>query len=178
VFAKRVDPAFLHVDVLAMGGHFVEAEPHDSMTDPGSSPWSFTVGAVRADGYRTNDVEGFSSQGPGRAGVAKPDLAGPDGLSSDVYGARGFYGTSAAAPAVAATAALVLSRYPELTPNEAGERLKIWALREDASWDDPRWGAGKARLPAPDPEERGCLGGSAAAMALPLLALPLRRRRR
>jgi subtilisin family serine protease len=179
VVGRRVDPAYLHVDVIAMGGHFLDGDPLDSMTDPGSSPWSFTVGAVRAVDYAANDVEGFSSLGPGRAGVSKPDLAGPDGLSSDVYGARGFYGTSAAAPAVAATAALVLSRYPELTPNEAGERLKVWALREKASWDDPRWGAGKARLPPPEPEDRGCLGGSSAAvMALPLLALPWRRRRR
>lgn len=61
-----------------------------SLADPASSLGAFTVGAVRADGYAHNGPESFSSRGPTHAGHPKPDIAGPDGLSTLTYGPTGF----------------------------------------------------------------------------------------
>jgi len=183
VIARRLTTPFLEVDVLATGGRVVDPVAHGSLADPASSPHAFVVGAVRADGYLRNDVESFSSWGPSRAGVPKPDVAGPNGVTVDGYGTSGFYGTSASTPAVAGTLAVVLSRFPELTPREASERLRAWALDDgvqlDPRGDDPRWGAGKVRLPPPDASDGGCLSGPGAlAVWWPLLPLSGWRRRR
>jgi len=178
---RRGSTVDLDVDVLATNGSIAWARPAGSIADPGSSPNAFTVGAVRATGYLTNDVESFSSQGPTHAGLGKPDIAGPDGATTVAYGARGFYGTSASAPAVAGAIALAMSDDPTLTPWQAAHRLQGWAAGDPVGpWrSDPRWGAGRARLPDPDATATagGCGHGR---LLLPLFLPPLffRRRRR
>jgi len=155
-----------------------------SITDPGTHPLAMTVGAVRATSYLQSPVEAFSSQGPTSSGLAKPDIAGPNGLSSSVYGPTGFYGTSASTPAVAGALALVMSREPGIDAYAAAERLRGWALRPAGSvaWSahDPAEGAGRARLPDPTLLDGGCLGrgGTQAGLLAPLLLAGLRRRRR
>lgn len=164
----------LEVDVLTTAGTLSSDQriAGGSVTDPGASPASFAVGAVRADGYLANDAEGFSSRGPTHGGLPKPDIGGPDGLSTDAYGPVGFYGTSAATPAVAGALALVLSADPSLTPHQAARRLQGWAWGDQSAFfePDPRWGAGKARLPVE-------IGGPAPCgrrpLLLPLFLLPL-----
>ena len=167
----------LRLDIITRSGSIDGAIAQSSVTDPGSHPQTFTVGAVRADGYRTNGAEGFSSHGPTHAGDAKPDIAGPDGLTTSVYGQRGFYGTSAATPAVAAAITLLMHEDPKLTPFEAAAKLQATALDLDPIWtpSDPELGAGHARLPDPNPGEVGCAG----ALFWPaLLWLPMGLRRR
>ncbi len=154
------------------GGRIEGAHPEGSIADPGADPRVLTVGAVDVAGYLSNDIESFSSQGPVASGVAKPDIAGPDGLSVPAYGGRGFFGTSAATPVVAGLVALVMSDDPSLTPHQAASRLKGWAWSSGGSLNqnDPRWGAGKARLPVRDSLETGC---HTAPQLLPLVLLPL-----
>lgn len=183
IVARRLTTPFLEVDVLATDGRVSQPIAEGSLADPAAAPQAFVVGAVRADGYLDNDVEVFSSWGPSRAGVPKPDVAGPDGVTVEGYGTSGFYGTSASTPAIAGTLAVVLSRWPELSPREASERLRAWAMDEgvgsDPRGDDPRWGAGKVRLPPPDASDAGCLGGPGrAAWLLPFAPLSWFRRRR
>lgn len=138
----------LRVNVLATGGRIDGGDPSGSVTDPGTAEEALTVGAVRADGYLQNGSEGFSSQGPTSDGRAKPDLAGPDGLTVGAYGAEGFFGTSAATPAVAGAVALVMSEDPSLGPYEAADRLRGWAWSDGPGFDaDPAIGAGRVRLP-------------------------------
>lgn len=92
-----------------------------SLLVPANSPYALSVGAVDAgsgfggDDGATGSLEPYSSQGPTISGRVAPDLAGWDGLSSDVSDfASGFYGTSAAAPSVAGAAALVEGANPAL----------------------------------------------------------------
>ena len=141
--------SFVEVDVLLRSGSVVDAIPDRSVADPAAHRDVFAVGAVRASNYFAGDIENFSSWGPANSGVAKPDIAGPDGLSTDAYGPVGFFGTSASTPVVAGVIAVILYDEPSLTPREAGRKLQAWALSDDllVSEPDPRWGAGKARLP-------------------------------
>jgi hypothetical protein len=175
--ADRLVSAGLEVDIFTQNGTIVGARPEFSIADPSPHPWAYTVAAVRADGYLTNNVESFSSWGPVRSGAFKPDVAGPDGLTATAYGATGFFGTSAATPAVTGALALIMSRDRSLSPWEAGSRLRSWAWSEGSADYDPRWGAGKARLPVPDPVVGGCGGSRMAGMFL-LLPWGLRHRRR
>jgi hypothetical protein len=97
-----------------------------SVSQPATSPYALAVGA--AD-WRDNGLEAFSGQGPTIDNRVKPDLVGYDGVSSnitDVEGTRygqdgqpianstGFYGTSAGAPHVAGSAALVAAANPNM----------------------------------------------------------------
>ncbi len=141
------------MSLFTRGGDLYDPTPEGSIVDPGSSAATFTVGAVRAtSSYLDNEPESFSSWGPTRGGLSKPDVSGPDGLSTSVYGPTGFYGTSAATPAVAAAIALVLSADPSLTPQQAAERVRATAWSSEPVWaePDPGIGAGRVRLPPPE----------------------------
>lgn len=172
VVRERGPTAGLEVDIMMPGGRIENSNPEGSIVDPGADPNVLTVGAVDVVGYLTNDVESFSSQGPVASGVTKPDIAGPDGLSVPAYGGRGFFGTSAATPVVAGLVALVMADEPTLTAHQAAARLKGWAWSSGGALEakDPRWGAGKARLPVRDSTEEGCRTGP---LVLPLFLLPL-----
>jgi hypothetical protein len=154
------------------------------MADPASAPTALTVGAVRAVSYLESGAESFSSTGPTHAGLAKPDLAGPNGLSTATYGLLGFYGTSASTPAVAGAAALLLSAHPDMTPLEAGESLRRSTV-SPTRWEgsglgaDGALGAGRVRLGPPDATGTvGFCGSGAHATALlaPILLGWVRRR--
>jgi Hint domain/Subtilase family len=79
----------------------------------------------------------FSSTGPGEllfdangnplpqpVTVGSPDVVGPDGIDTSVSGFAPFYGTSAAAPNVAAVAALVQQVNPGLSPAQLASILE------------------------------------------------------
>ena len=82
-----------------------------------------SVGAISAFDLGNDTIEPFSSQGPAGNGALKPDVTAIDGVA--VTGAAGFpstfFGTSAAAPHVAALAALLLQMRPDLLSDEAGD---------------------------------------------------------
>lgn len=167
VSLERGSVAFLEVDVYSTSGDIIDGIPEGSIADPAASPDAIAVAAVDAVGYAVNDVESFSSWGTS----GKPEIAGPDGLTTTSYGVRGFYGTSASTPATTALVALVMSDDPDLSAYEAYQRLELWALDDgDPTFSnpDPRWGAGKARLPL-DPQELPC---GRRPLIAPLLLLP------
>ena len=83
-----------------------------SLSTPGDARGALTVGAVAFD---SGAIESFSSRGPTADGRIKPDLAGPDRVTTAGYAGSPFPGTSAATPHVAGAAALILSRYPGLS---------------------------------------------------------------
>lgn len=176
VLRKSGDP-HLRFSVFAREGA-VWKPTSGSVADPASSVSAWTVGAVRADGYLDNAAESFSSHGPTHGGVNKPNISGPDGLSSFTYGTVGFYGTSASTPAVAATVALVMEANPGWTAFEAADWLEANALTERSVWEpaDGELGVGKLRLPLPDAQGGGCQRSGGAALLLMGLVLPRRRR--
>ena len=102
-----------------------------SITEPGTSPSALTVGAVC---WRGSYLESYSSQGPTIGGAVKPDLVGPDSVSSFTLGPfagcgiSGFAGTSASAPHVAAAAALVKEANPAFGPAELQAYLEDHAI--------------------------------------------------
>ncbi|MBS7654967.1 S8 family serine peptidase [Candidatus Bathyarchaeota archaeon] len=116
--------------------HYVESE---SLTCPAEAKGSLTVGAVF---FATKDIESFSSRGPTDDGRIKPDLTGPDGVSTSSYGSSNFFGTSASAPHVAGVAALLLSINPNLTPDQIQLILEESAIDKGASGKDNIYGAG------------------------------------
>ena len=66
----------------------------------------------------------------------KPDITSADGTSTSIFGFDPFFGTSAAAPHAAATAALVLSGNPGITPAALRTALTASALDiEGPGWD-------------------------------------------
>jgi len=155
---KAAGDSAVRFSIFTRGSSIYEAMPEGSIADPGTHPSVFTVGAVRATSYIGNTVEYFSSQGPTHGGLFKPEIVGPDGVSSSVYGATGFYGTSASTPAVTAALAILMSADPELGPYEAADRLMSYALTDRATFDAPDTarGAGYARLPPLEVGDRGC----------------------
>jgi len=172
----RGSGAALPVDLLSRDGIVFDAVPEHSITDPAAHPRALAVAAVPAADYASGTVEPFSSWGPTHAGWLRPDLAGPDGLSTDTYGPVGFYGTSASAPAVAGMVALVMSAEPGLSGWDAAERLKGWARTDHPDGGfDPRWGAGKARLPRLDATPGGCGRGPLLLAFAPMWLLRRRR---
>ena len=172
----------IRMNVLARGGYVWMGNASSSITDPGTHPLALTVGAVRAHDYLLNDVETFSSQGPTLSGHAKPDIAGPNGLSTYTYGPTNFYGTSASTPAVVGAIALEMSAHPGMSARVAADRLIASADPFGATWSptDMALGAGRARLASPaTAEPLGCGHGAGIwPLFLPLLRGWRPRRRR
>jgi hypothetical protein len=104
----------------------------------------------------------FSARGPRRDGVQKPDLAAPGSAIGSTLSADAsppfptplilpdnrhvvLQGTSMASPMVAGAVAMLLQKYPTLTPSGAKQLLYSGA-RSDAFTGvvpNPRWGYGK-----------------------------------
>jgi subtilisin family serine protease len=165
----------LEVDVLTRTGSVLNASPRHSVTVPADHPLAYAVGSVRADQYLTAPTEGFSSWGPNHAGWPKPDVVGPNRLSTSVSGAEGFSGTSASTPAVAGLIAVVMSSQPGLSARDAAEIVREHAHSDQPRFGlpDPAFGAGRARLPA-DLTDGGC---GRRPLILPLFLLPVGWRR-
>ena len=140
-------PDWVQVRDLA-GADFSDYTSHHSIGNPAdsSNPGMLAVGA--ANHATTSTIESFSSEGPTTDGRIKPDIVGADRGDSVTYGAGGFAGTSQASPHVAGMAALVLERYPNLTPSELADYLKGNAAERGSAGADNIWGHGFAQLPA------------------------------
>ena len=124
----------------------------DSVTGHAAASGVLAVAAISAKDPGNDTVERFSSRGPSTIEFPaenvrpKPDVAAVDGVS--VTGAGGFpktfFGTSAAAPHVAAIAALMLEANPALTPANVQDIVHHGAVPLGVPIPNSRSGWGRA----------------------------------
>jgi hypothetical protein len=146
-----------------------------SLLEPAASPHALTVGAAC---WFNAVLEPYSSQGPTIDGRTKPDLTGPDGVStatitsapglSFCFGRIGFYGTSAGAPHVAGAAALLKQAHPTWNPSQVQADLESSAVDLGTPGKDNETGAGLLSLTTapPTPPAPPTPGPPAAAPAI------------
>jgi subtilisin family serine protease len=113
---------------------------------------ALAVGAIRATpNFATNPLEAFSAQGPCEIffpafdSRTKPDLAAADGVATSLADFTPFFGTSAAAPHVAAIAALLMdvAGGPDvLSSTQIANILRVAAMDRGTPGPDNRFGYG------------------------------------
>jgi hypothetical protein len=111
------------------------------------NPLLLAVGAV--DPPFGVQIAGYSSRGPTNDGRVKPDIAAPAGVYSSIYSPSCFSGTSAASPAAAGMAAVLLGAQPGLSPAALAAQMRGNVLDLGAPGTDNAFGAGLIRLPPP-----------------------------
>jgi subtilisin family serine protease len=116
-----------------------------SLSSPADAAGAMAVGAIDHVNWTTGPQESFSSQGPTNAGRTKPEICGPDGVSSYAYG-DSFFGTSAASPHVAGAAALILSINPTYSVSQLWNALVSSAIDMGSSGQDNIYGYGRLYL--------------------------------
>lgn len=145
--------------VLAAGAHVTRHEWLGVDGEPQLFPAREVIG----------DIAYFSSPGPRRDEVLKPDLTAPGKVLISSMSSQatlwdafpwlvesdsvhvGLLGTSMAAPQVTAAVAILLQLEPTLSPEEAREALRLSAATDPhvpAILPDPTWGAGKLDVAA------------------------------
>jgi subtilisin family serine protease len=141
------------------------ADPTRTISVPGTARRIITVGSYVtrfAGGSPPGQVSSFSSRGPTRYGLLKPEIAAPGEMIVSARSSRSdapsdpdphrtpMNGTSMAAPHVAGAAALILSVRPGLTCEQVKQILMQTARRDGlaAGAPNPSWGAGKLDIAA------------------------------
>jgi subtilisin family serine protease len=123
-----------------------------SINIPSDAASCFTVGAIDYSTYTTGPIEWFSSLGPNNGAytfnptVMKPDICGPDWVSTVTYGVGGFGGTSPSAPHIAALAALVKSRFPTYSNAQLRSYLENCGIDRGSAGQDNTYGYGPCVL--------------------------------
>lgn len=127
---------------------------NNSISSVCSSERVITVGCHDGDYARGNPgrCETYSGRGAFASPVRKPDIVAPgtDIISCDVRIHRRYdrivqaytakSGTSMATPVVSGALALLLQKYPHLSPEEAKYRLTYTAADLGAPWNQQGWG--------------------------------------
>ena len=145
VLARRVFRTNIRLKIFNLSQQPIEPNvPAGSILTPADARGAFAVGAISVRSWKDGPQEPFSSQGPTSDGRIKPDIAGPNGVSS--FTLTYFSGTSASAPHVAGAAALLLSQHPEWTADQLESALEAQAVDLGEPGKDNIYGAGRLDL--------------------------------
>lgn len=130
-----------------------------SIGAPGNSRKVITIGASDDSDYvnlGNGRINNYSSRGPTKACIMKPDLVAPGsnitscnyhfvkGKAQTMYTVKS--GTSMATPIVSGAAALLLSKYPDMTPREVKIRMKNRAVDLGLPHSQQGWGQVDLRM--------------------------------
>ncbi len=149
------------IDIMARGGYVYQTQIDNSIVDPGMHPSVLTVGAVRADDYTNQSLESFSSVGALNTPIAKPEVVGPNGVSTLSYGSKNFFGTSASTPAVTGALALYKNAHPTLSNYELTQQLIHRSIPDNQLLETSTFSEyGKVRLPSPIEQQHATCSGS------------------
>lgn len=125
--------------VVAAGNSGPELQ---TILSPGNSPLAITVGAVdsrKSKSRNTYTVAPFSSRGPTKEGIVKPDIVAPGvdirSLSNE-EGYKKLSGTSMATPVVSGSLALLLNKNSNLRPHELKSEIMKTATNLNESPDN------------------------------------------
>jgi PKD repeat protein len=143
----------LELYMYTSGGAYVYTNnlvASDSIFGQPAVPNVIAVAAVPASDPST--IEPFSSRGPvtisypSAVSRSKPDISGVDGVAVTGVGGFGspFYGTSAAAPHVAAVVAQIWGAHPTLSAAQVRSALYTSAVDLGATGKDTTFGYGRA----------------------------------
>lgn len=131
--------------VLAAAGN--NGPEPNSIGAPGNSRKIITVGASDDDVFveiAGNRMKDYSSRGPTMECIVKPEIIAPGtNIVSCTNGKVGYTmksGTSMATPVAAGAVALLLSKYPKMTPREVKIRLKNRAIDVGYEFERQGWG--------------------------------------
>jgi hypothetical protein len=122
--------------------------PYDtsnSLLNPADATGALAVAAIYYKNWTGGPQQSYSSRGPANDGRIKPDISGPDGVSSATKGK--FYGTSAASPHVAGAASLVLSANPGYSVSQVWNDLTDAAIDMGSGGQDNIYGYGRLHMP-------------------------------
>lgn len=145
VLARRVSRTNIRLKIFNLSQQAIDPNvPEGSILTPADARGALAVGAISVRSWKTGPQEPFSSQGPTSDGRVKPDIAGPDGVSS--FALTYFSGTSASAPHVAGAAALLLSQHPSWTADQLQGALEAQAIDMGIPGKDNIYGAGRLDL--------------------------------
>ena len=117
-----------------------------SITIPGMCKTIITVGSCddeRKDGKRPGLISGYSGRGPTENCVVKPELVAPGTRIASCSTNMSYEvksGTSMATPVVTGAVALLLNRYPYLTPAQVKLRLYETAVDMGKARNIQGWG--------------------------------------
>ena len=143
------------LDIWVPGARLAYQTSAGSIGEPASAPAAMAVGATCWQG---GALEPYSSQGPTVDGRRKPEITGPDSVSSGTVGPfaacgepGGFNGTSASAPHVAGAAALVQQARPFWTETQIRNFLQQRAIDAGTRGRDNQYGFGRLALGKPLP---------------------------
>jgi len=134
------------LELFSANHYTYPAVASSSIISPADAIGVMAVGAINHGNWTTGPQEPFSSQGPTNDGRTKPEISGPDGVSSYTYGGN-FPGTSAATPHVAGAAALFLSKNPTYSISQLWVALTSSAVNMGSSGQDNIYGYGRLSLP-------------------------------
>ncbi|MFO7554813.1 MAG: CFI-box-CTERM domain-containing protein [Desulfobacterales bacterium] len=134
------------LEVYSIYHNLSDAVASSSLLGPADAAGAMAVGAINYNNWTTGPQEPYSSQGPTNDGFTiKPDIMGPDNVSSDVY-ASGFTGTSASSAHVVGAAALILHKFPGISVEQLWDFLISTAIDMGIDRKDNIYGHGRLNL--------------------------------